>query len=169
MHPLAKEAVENNDLAMCRRIVMIFLQLGNDYILPMIDNSNELKDQLLNVGKEDYSSIIRIVFIVLTYDHDINVLFPLPFPYTYTYTYTHTHTSLSLSPNHQTLFTLYSFPSMEIAELCVDFWIDLITVLSVPEPNSPVYALLNQLVNISLSHLSFPEVGEKQKEKEDGL
>ena len=51
MHPLAKEAVENSDLAMCRRIVMIFLQLGNDYILPMIDNSNELKDQLLNVGK----------------------------------------------------------------------------------------------------------------------
>ena len=53
---------------------------------------------------------------------------------------------------------------MEIAELCVDFWIDLITVLSAPEPNSPVYALLNQLVNISLSHLSFPEVGKNEEE-----
>lgn len=49
---------------------------------------------------------------------------------------------------------------MEIAELCVDFWIDLLTVLSPPAPNSPVYHLLNQLVNTSLVHLSFPEVSQ---------
>lgn len=49
MQPLARQAVENYDFEMCKRIVLIFLQLGNDYILPVIDNSNELKDQLLQV------------------------------------------------------------------------------------------------------------------------
>ena len=62
----------------------------------------------------------------------------------------------------QTLLTLYSFPSMDIAELCVDFWLDLLTVLSPPDANSPVYLLLRQLIDASLPHLVFPEVGPRR-------
>ena len=105
MKPLAEEAISTCDYEMCKRIVLIFIQLGNDYILPVMDDSNTLKDELL-----------------------------------------------------QTLLTLYSFPSMDIAELCVDFWLDLLTVLSPPDPNSPVYHLLRQLIDASLPHLVFPEV-----------
>ena len=106
MKPLAEEAVSTCDYGMCKRIVLIFIQLGNDYILPVMDDSNTLKDELL-----------------------------------------------------QTLLTLYSFPSMDIAELCVDFWLELLTVLSPPDANSPVYPLLQQLIDASLPHLAFPEVG----------
>ena len=49
MQPLAKEAVENHDYDMVRRIVLIFVQLGNDYILPLMDEGNQLKDALLEV------------------------------------------------------------------------------------------------------------------------
>lgn len=49
MQPLAKEAVETRDFEMCKRIALIFLQLGNDYIIPVMDESNQLKDSLLEV------------------------------------------------------------------------------------------------------------------------
>ena len=49
MQPLAEEAVATCDYEMCRRIILIFIQLGNDYILPVMDDSNTLKDQLLQV------------------------------------------------------------------------------------------------------------------------
>ena len=109
MKPLAEEAISTCDYEMCKRIVLIFIQLGNDYILPVMDDSNTLKEELL-----------------------------------------------------QTLLTLYSFPSMDIAELCVDFWLDLLTVLSPPDANSPVYLLLRQLIDASLPHLVFPEVGPRR-------
>lgn len=50
MKPLALEAVRLNDVDMCRRIVLIFIQLGDDYIIPVIDDSNTLKDDLLDVS-----------------------------------------------------------------------------------------------------------------------
>ena len=59
----------------------------------------------------------------------------------------------------QTLLVLYTYPSSEIAVLCVDFWSELITVLTPPEPGSPVYHLLVRLIDASLPHLVFPEVG----------
>lgn len=49
MQPLAKEAVESQDFEMCRRIALIFIQLGNDYIIPMMDERNQFKDDLLEV------------------------------------------------------------------------------------------------------------------------
>lgn len=105
----SRRGISTCDYEMCKRIVLIFIQLGNDYILPVMDDSNTLKDELL-----------------------------------------------------QTLLTLYSFPSMDIAELCVDFWLDLLTVLSPPDANSPVYLLLRQLIDASLPHLVFPEVGPRR-------
>lgn len=58
----------------------------------------------------------------------------------------------------QTLLILYSYPSSEIAVLCVDFWNELLTVLSPPQPGSPVYHLLVRLIDASLPHLAFPDV-----------
>ena len=52
MQPLAKEAVESRDYDMVRRIVLIFIQLGNDYIIPVMDEGNQLKDTLLEVVVE---------------------------------------------------------------------------------------------------------------------
>ena len=49
MQPLSKEAVETHDVEMCRRIALIFIQLGNDYIIPVMDERNQLKDSLLEV------------------------------------------------------------------------------------------------------------------------
>lgn len=54
--------------------------------------------------------------------------------------------------------TLYSFPSMEIAVLCVDFWSELFAVLVNPEPNTPLYFLIQNLVKLTLPHFMFPEV-----------
>lgn len=42
--------------------------------------------------------------------------------------------------------------------LCVDFWNELLTILSPPEKGSPVYQLLVRLVDASLPHLCYPEV-----------
>ena len=49
MKSLVMEAVNSNDVEMCRRVAYIFIQLGDDYILPVIDETNSLKDDLLEV------------------------------------------------------------------------------------------------------------------------
>ena len=50
MKQLVIDAVNTQDLEMCRRIAYIFIQLGDDYIIPVIDESNSVKDELLEVG-----------------------------------------------------------------------------------------------------------------------
>lgn len=55
MKPLAVEAVSSHDFNMCRRITLIYSQLGNDYLSLLIDDSNAYKGELLDV--ESKSSI----------------------------------------------------------------------------------------------------------------
>ena len=50
MKPLAVEAVSTHDFNMCRRITLIYSQLGNDYLSLLIDDSNMYKGELLDVG-----------------------------------------------------------------------------------------------------------------------
>lgn len=57
------------------------------------------------------------------------------------------------------MFILYSFPSIDIADLCVPFWEELLVVLQSPEPGTPVYQLVYQLMTASLPHFKFPSVG----------
>lgn len=65
MKSLVIEAVNNNDVDMCRRIALIYLQLGDDYIIPVIDESNSMKDDLLEVWFLNFFKIdvVDIVFV----------------------------------------------------------------------------------------------------------
>lgn len=56
------------------------------------------------------------------------------------------------------MFILYSFPSINIADLCARFWEELLIVLHSPDPDSPVYNLIFKLMTATLPHLMFPEV-----------
>ena len=49
MKSLAIEAVSSHDFNMCRRITLIYSQLGNDYLSLLIDDSNAYKGELLDV------------------------------------------------------------------------------------------------------------------------
>lgn len=62
MQPLAKQAVEMGDFDMCRRLSLIFLQLGDNYITTVLEEENNFKFSLLDVRYE------RCVFLLDSLD-----------------------------------------------------------------------------------------------------
>lgn len=68
MKPLAIEAVQNNDYDMCRRITLIYTQLGNDYLTLLIDDNNTYKDELLDVSFPDLFDLDNVYTVFFSID-----------------------------------------------------------------------------------------------------
>ena len=68
MKPLAIEAVQNNDYDMCRRITLIYTQLGSDYLTLLIDDNNTYKDELLDVSFPDSFDLDDIYIVFFSID-----------------------------------------------------------------------------------------------------
>ena len=68
MKPLAIEAVQNNDYDMCRRITLIYTQLGNDYLTLLIDDNNTYKDELLDVSFPDLFDLDNLYTVFFSID-----------------------------------------------------------------------------------------------------